>query len=155
MLNALDRMGSMLLFDRAEPNGYSENGSSWISAGTLAERLRWVQALLLPAGTSGKADAGGSFSSPVDIIKRKLASSNWLNADAVAAYFCNLLFAGEGQGNLNDYEHLAVKFLNTADNGISPSPFSVLSMSGSPSPYDLRVRGMVAFLMTLPRFQEQ
>jgi len=35
----LNRMGSMLLFDRAEPNGYPENGASWISAGTLADAL--------------------------------------------------------------------------------------------------------------------
>jgi uncharacterized protein (DUF1800 family) len=34
----------MLLFDRAEPNGYPEAGAPWISAGTLAERLRYIQA---------------------------------------------------------------------------------------------------------------
>ena len=155
MITALDRMGAMQLFNRAEPDGYPESGSGWISAGTLAERLRWVEALLLPAGQSGKADAAGSVCNPVEVIRRKVAPADWQNAAAVAAYFCNLLFPGEGQGNLNDYEQLAVKFLNTSDNGFTASPFNLLSMSGSPSPYELRVRGMVAFLMTLPRFQEQ
>jgi len=51
-------MGTMLLFDRAEPNGYPEAGSPWISAGTLAERLRYTQALLIANGQSGHADAG-------------------------------------------------------------------------------------------------
>src|SRR5438874_2813055 len=44
----LGRMGAMFLFDRAEPNGYPEAGSAWISAGTLADRLRLIQALLDP-----------------------------------------------------------------------------------------------------------
>ena len=155
MISALSRMGSMRLFDREEPNGYPEFGSAWISAGTLAERLRWVQALLLPAGQNGKTDAGNSVCNPVDVIKRKLPQADWTNANAVAAYFCNLLFAGEGQGNLLDYEKLAADYLNTADNGTTASPFNTLATTGSPSPYEWRVRGMVAYLMTLPRFQEQ
>src|SRR5207248_11619784 len=50
----LNRMGTMLLFDRAEPNGYPEAGPAWISAGTLAERVRFIQAYLLASGQSGR-----------------------------------------------------------------------------------------------------
>jgi hypothetical protein len=50
----------------------------------------------------------------------------------------------------------SINFLNTLNDG-SPAPanqrFSALSNIGNA--YDQRVRGMVAFLMTLQRFQEQ
>src|SRR5438045_7586936 len=73
----LNRMGTMLLFDRAEPNGYPEGGPSWISAGTLAERLRFIQALLHPASFAGvtrPTDAGNSSVNPVALLKLKLPS---------------------------------------------------------------------------------
>jgi len=53
------------------------------------------------------------------------------------------------------YRTSAIRFLNTLDNGVTPSAFSGLSMAGNPPPYDIRVRGMVAMLLTLQRFQEQ
>jgi uncharacterized protein (DUF1800 family) len=43
---ALGRIGPMSLFNRADPDGYPENAPPWISAGTLAERIRFVQAML-------------------------------------------------------------------------------------------------------------
>ena len=38
------RMGGMDLFNRDFPDGYSEFGSIWMSASTLAERTRWARA---------------------------------------------------------------------------------------------------------------
>ena len=37
----------MLLFDRQDPNGYPEDAPGWISGGTLAERIRWIQTYCL------------------------------------------------------------------------------------------------------------
>jgi len=156
---ALDRMGEMNLFDRAEPNGYPESAGGWISAGTLAERLRFVQALLTAPAQRTAApaitDAGNSVADPVALIKIKLPATDWSNAGAVVDYFLSIIYPGEGKANLDLYRTSAVSFLNTLDNGVTPSAFSALSMAGNPAPYDIRVRGMVAMLLTLQRFQEQ
>ncbi len=153
----LTRMGSMMLFDRDAPDGYPEIGSSWISSGTLAERVRFIQTFLMAVGDANKNDSisGGNFnlSDPVALLKAKLPAGSWNNSGAVADFFLANFFPGEGAGNLNGYRALAMAFLDTNDNGVGTSLFSGLTNTGSP--YDLRVRSMVAMLMTLPRFQEQ
>ena len=149
----LNRMGSMKLFDRAEPDGYPESAPPWISAGTLAERLRFVQALLIARGGSGRTDAGNSFVDPVALLKLKLPATEWGKAEAVADYFLGIIYPAEGRANLALYRSSALKFLNTGDNGVTSSLFSSLSQTSAT--YDNRVRGMVAMLLTFPRFQEQ
>jgi uncharacterized protein (DUF1800 family) len=146
----MNRMGGMLLFDRAAPDGYPEDGGPWISAGTLVERIRFVQAFL-NSGTGD--DAGNNICDPVALLKKKLPAGSWNNAGEVADYFLNILYPGEGMGNLSLYRSAAVNFLNTADDGVTTSAFS--SQSNSSTPYDTRVRGMVAMLMAFQRFQEQ
>jgi hypothetical protein len=146
----LSRMGSMGLFNRAEPDGYPETAPGWISAGTLAERLRYIQAFLLP-GTGD--DAGNHVCDPVALLKKKLASSSWNNAGAVADYFLSVLYPGEGRANLDQYRTAAINYLNTADNGTTASSFT--NLGNTTAAYDTRVRGMVAMLMTFQRFQEQ
>ena len=146
----MGRMGSMGLFNRAEPDGYPETGPAWISAGTLAERLRYVQSLLL-SGTGD--DAGNNTTDPVALLKKKLPSASWNNATAVADYFVGILFPAEGRANLDLYRNAAVTFLNTDDAGTASSPFS--GLGNTTTPYDTRVRGMVSLLMTTQRFQEQ
>ncbi|MCI0744608.1 MAG: DUF1800 family protein [Verrucomicrobia subdivision 3 bacterium] len=154
----LGRMGSMSLFNRADPDGYPEAGPPWISAGTLAERLRFIQTLLTATGSrtnlNGTAnnDAGNNTVNPVALLKAKLPAGSWNNAGAVADYFLGLLYAGEGRANLDLYRDSAINFLNTGDNGAT-SLFS--SLGNTTTAYDTRVRGMVAMLMTLQRFQEQ
>ena len=49
---ALSRMGNMALFNRDDPDGYPEYGAAWISAGTLAERLRYIQSMLTAANAN-------------------------------------------------------------------------------------------------------
>ena len=149
----LTRMGTMLLFDRADPDGYPEDGPPWISAGTLAERLRYVQSLLIATGESGKGDGGNeNVANPVELLMMRLPAHEWGDPRAVSRLFLRLLFPGEGLGNLNQSETLAVNFLNQADDG-SSSSFTLLPPGTAA--YDTRVRGMVAMLMSLPRFQEQ
>ncbi len=146
----LSNMGLMNLFDRAEPDGYPEVGPSWISAGTLVERIRYIQALC-NSGTGD--DAGNHVCDPVGLLKKKVPAGSWDNAGAVADYFLSILYPGEGAGNLSLYRTAAINFLNTADSGTTSSPFNTLG--NTTTNYDTRLRGMVAMLMTFPRFQEQ
>jgi hypothetical protein len=153
----ISRMGGMSLFNRPEPDGYSEFGPPWINAGTLAERLRFVQTLCLTG--IRPIDAGANTVDPVALLKIKLPSSAWNNAHQVADYFLTLLFPGEGTANLDLYRQAAVNFLDTRDDG-SPAAAAELfaalpNSAGAGSSYDTRVRGLVAMLLTLPRFQEQ
>jgi uncharacterized protein (DUF1800 family) len=149
----MSRMGNMRLFDRDTPDGFPEVAAPWISAGTLTERLRFVQALMYPVGTGRPTDAGRTVSDPVKLLKVKLPQSSWKDASAVASYFLRTLFPGEGKANLDQYRAQAMSYLNTADDGVASSPFTALVDTSST--YDLRVRGMVAMLMTFQRFQEQ
>jgi hypothetical protein len=153
----MSRMGGMNLFDRAEPDGFPETAPGWISAGTLAERLRFAQSVLLAAGQNGKDDAGANnVTDPVTLLKNKLPAASWNDAGAVADYFLGILFPCEGRANLDLYRNLAIKFLNTADDGVATSNFRNLAVSNAAgSPYDTRVRGMVGLLLASQRFQEQ
>lgn len=153
----LVRMGNMKLFDRDAPDGYPEAGAPWISGGTLAERIRFVQTMLMTNNSPAKADniSGGNnnVADPVALLKKKLPSSSWNNAGLVADYFLSILFPAEGRANLDLYRGNAVNFLNTSDDGTAASLFS--SLSHTSAQYDTRVRAMAAMLMTLQRFQEQ
>ncbi len=157
----LSRMGSMSLFNRAEPDGYPESAAPWISAGTLAERLRYVQTLnMSPSQTGGRpGDAGNHTVDPVALLKKKLPTTSWNNAGAVADYFLSILFPAEGTANLDLYRQSAIAFLDTLDDGTTAPAnmkFSALSNAGTvDSDYQKRVRGMTAMLMTFQRFQEQ
>jgi uncharacterized protein (DUF1800 family) len=153
----LSRMGGMNLFDRDAPDGYAEDASPWISAGTLVERIRFVQSFCIAFGATGHAnsssDAGNNICNPVAVLKSKIPSGSWDNAGAVADYFLGLLYPAEGAANLALYRTAAINFLNTGDTGGTASAFNTLGNTSAN--YDTRVRGMVALLMTLPRFQEQ
>lgn len=149
----MNRMGGMLLFDRAAPDGYPESGAPWISAGTLVERIRFIQAFLNPFAATRSTDAGNNICDPVALLKKKLPSGSWNTAGDVADYFLGILYPGEGQGNLTLYRSAAVNFLNTADDGVTPSAFANQANTGTT--YDTRVRGMVSMLMAFQRFQEQ
>ena len=146
----LNRMGGMDLFDRGAPDGYAEDASPWISAGTLVERIRHVQAFC-NSGTGD--DAGNNVCDPVGLLKARLPSGSWNDAAAVADYFLGILYPAEGAANLALYRQAAIDYLNTADNGTTASAFSAQSNTGAT--YDTRVRGMVAMLMAQQRFQEQ
>lgn len=153
----LNRMGGMLLFDRNDPNGYPEDALGWISGGTLAERIRFVQSYLMGAGDSSTSKndsiSGGnkSVADPVALLRLKLPAGSTNNAVAVANYFVDLLYPGEGKANLDLYRIAAINFLNTTDDGAFSSPFNLTSGTT----YDTRVRGMVAMLMSFHRFNEQ
>ena len=152
----LRRMGNMLLFDKPEPDGYSEYGRIWMSTANLCERLRYVQHLMMPTSSSTKNDDYGNpsvknTSDPVALLKSRLPSTDWNNDAAVVDFFLGLLFPGEGAANRGRDREAAINYLNTNDAGTGSSPFNALNSTA----YDGRVRSMVGFLLCLPRFQEQ
>jgi hypothetical protein len=159
--SALMRMGGMSLFDREEPDGYPEVAGGWVDAGSLVERVRFISSLLKATTDATKNDTNqlllNNVTLPVQLMQARVANANDLrDAGKVADFFLGLLFPGEGRASLESYRRVAIQFLDTADNGAAPSPFLALTPSGTAgSPYDTRVRGMVAVLMSLQRFEEQ
>jgi len=159
--SALMRMGSMDLFNREAPDGYPEAASGWVDAGALVERMRFINSLLKPVADTNKNDANGLLTNnvtmPVQLIQLRLPNpADWIDAGKVADLFLHLLFPGEGQASLGYYRTVAIDYLNSGNDGVTSSRFVNLSPSSNAnSPYDSRVRGMVAMLMSLQRFQEQ
>lgn len=154
IISPMNRMGRMRLFDRDDPDGYPEAGAPWISAGTLAERLRFVQALLIRSTDVNRGDAGtGNSTDPVKLLKDRLPAAAWNDAGAVADFFIGIIYPSEGRANIAEYRAKAIEYLNTADNGTTASLFS--GLGNTSDIYQNRVRGMVATLMTYQRFQEQ
>ncbi|MGI8965325.1 MAG: DUF1800 family protein [Limisphaerales bacterium] len=158
-ITPLTRMGAMSLFNRAEPNGYPESAPGWISAGTLAERVRFVQSFCILLGQAGHGgsinDAGNSTCDPVKLLKNKLPSASWNDAGAVADYFLSVIYPGEGKANLDLFRTAAMNYLNTDDTNIPPQTSLFSGVLNTSTIYDTRVRGMVGLLLTFQRFQEQ
>ncbi|HTG44537.1 MAG TPA: DUF1800 family protein, partial [Verrucomicrobiae bacterium] len=167
LIAGLVRMGNMSLFDRDAPDGYPEDPPYWISAGTLSERIRFVQSLLMISGQPGysgtlKNEAGANtICSPSLLIQTKFpVAATRTNAAAVVDYMMSVIYPGDGAGNLNQYRTAAINFLNdgSADSAPNSNLFGSVSVPfslASNSSYDIRVRGMVSYLLSLQRFQEQ
>jgi hypothetical protein len=151
----------MVLFNREAPDGYPEKGSGWVDAGSMSERIRFVSSLLKAVGQTGKDDQNSSLvnnvTDPARLLMLRLpGATDQRDAGKVADLFLALLHPGEGRANLDYYRQLAMSYLNTADDGVSSSPFSALTPSNvAGNVYDTRVRGMVTMLMSLQRFHEQ
>jgi len=150
IVTPLSRMGGMNLFSKPEPDGYSEFGRIWMSTANLDERWRFAHHFLMATAYSLKTVDGtrNNTSDPVKLIRLKLPSASWNDPGAIVDFFISLLYLGEGPANLGLDREAAINYLNTADDGTTPSPFNI-------DTHDGRVRGMVALLMCLPRFQEQ
>src|SRR5262249_30981402 len=125
----LSRMGGMGLFNKVEPDGYSEFGRIWMNTANLCERMRFVQHLLMPTTSSTKDDDYGSpglknTSDPAKLVKLKLPASSWNDPAALVDYFLSLLYPGEGRANLGLDRQAAINFLTTDDAG-NPASFSL------------------------------
>jgi uncharacterized protein (DUF1800 family) len=151
----LSRMGGMNLFSKAEPDGYSEFGRIWLSTANLAERMRYAQSFLMTTSYGLKDDdygAGGrnNISDPARLVRLKLPSTSWNDPGAIVDFFLGILYPGEGAANLGLDRQAAIDFLNSNDAG-TPTPGTPFNLTT----HDGRLRGTVALLMCLPRFQEQ
>lgn len=158
MITTLRRL-NLSLFDRADPDGWPELGRDWVSTAALVERMRFAQNFLIAAREPLKAVDFGStgddnISDPVGLLQLKLPADRLQDAGAVADFFLQRLFPGEGRANLTSDHASAIAFLNAADTATpNSSPFA--GLQPGTRTYDGRVRGLVALLMGLPRFQEQ
>ncbi len=158
MLTTLSRL-NMKIFDRADPDGWSEFGRDWVSTAGLVERMRYAQNLLIAPNDALKLVDFGSagndnVSDPVALLHLKLPAAAWRDASAVTDYLLRILFPGEGAANLESDRARAIAFLNSNDTGTTDtSPFAALDPASIT--YDGRVRGLSAMLLGLPRFQEQ
>jgi uncharacterized protein (DUF1800 family) len=153
LYNFMNRAGRMRLFDRVEPDGYPEDAGGWISAGTLAERLRFVVSALMPAGMAGKDDAGANTRvNLLALLQSRLGTEGVRDSGRVADALLQMLFPAEGRANLEAYRKLAIEFLDTTDSGAA-SPLGSLAVGSTA--HDQRIRGAAALLMSTQRFQEQ
>ena len=150
---------NMKIFDRTDPDGWSEFGRDWISTAAMVERMRYVQNFVMSQRNPLKAVDFGTTGDdnvcdPVTLLKQRLPSTQWRDARKVADLFLGLIYLGEGRANLGPDRDAAIAYLNSNDTGTpNSSPFS--SLDPATSAYDERVRSMVAMVMGLPRFEEQ
>ncbi len=151
----IDRMG-MDLFTRSDPDGYPEVGNRWIDSSTLAERLAFIENLLMQGADTLKDQAYGgggddNLADPVALLQLRLDPGDWTDAQAVAGLFLDLFFPAEGAANLDYDAGIALDILNADESGVpGSSPFATLS-PGTDA-YDLRIRSLVAALLSHPRF---
>jgi uncharacterized protein (DUF1800 family) len=152
LITGLSRMGGMGLFNKPEPDGFSELGRIWLSTANVCERMRFAQHLLMTSGYTLKTTDGSrsNVSEPAKLIRLKLPSSSWNNPGAIVDYFLGILYPGEGPANLGLDRQAAIEFLTSNDAGVATpqTPFNLTT-------HESRVRGMIALLMCFPRFQEQ
>lgn len=149
----------MELFAREFPDGWPENGRSWIDTGTINERLRFVENFLMQPSDPLKAvdyESWGvhNISDPVALLMNRLSGAQWTDPVAVTQYFLGIILPAEGWGNLDTDLDECVNLLNSDDTGTpGTSPFNALT-PGTPA-YDLRVRSLVGFLLSNPKIHEQ
>jgi uncharacterized protein (DUF1800 family) len=159
--SVLQLLGDMNLFNREDPDGWPEAGAGWINNSSVTERINFLSSLLTAVGQSGKTNGNLNFANnvtlPVRLLQHRMtAVADQRDAGKVADFFLALLYPGEGKASLNEYRAAAIDWLNTDNDGLTPSAFAALTPSSSPgSAYDTRVRGMVGMLMALDRFHEQ
>lgn len=158
LIEPVYRMG-MDLFNDFTPDGYPENGNEWIDTGTIAERYRFLQNLMMRDDDALKDvdyGTGGAqnISNPVAILQARLPAGSLTDPVAVTDEFLHILFPGEGRANLDLLRSEGVRLLDSNDTGTpGSSPFSALSASSAE--YDLRVRELVGLLLCHPYFMEQ
>lgn len=134
LANWMKDMG-MDLFQRAEPDGYSEVGSDWIGTTTLLERVNFARRF----ASNVDNDYQWNISNFIDISQN-------LGAVEVIDIFDEVLF----QNTLTESEKcIVIDYLETDLDGL-PWP-----LDPTASDYLNRIRDMVGFMFSLPRWQFQ
>lgn len=150
----LNRMGRYLIFDREEPDGYPETGTTYVGAGALTERNRWINTILDDNQTDGISGGGRTRIRPTHLMAQFVPLAKRTDADTVARFFLSCLFPGEGEANLDFYRRRCIDILNTSLAGAyTANSFSGQALNSTEHNY--RVQRMVGFLLTMPRFHEQ
>ena len=134
LANWMEDMG-MDLFQRDEPDGYSEIGLDWIGTTTLLERINFARRFASNVDNDYQWNIG-NFIDP----------AQGLGAVGVVAVFDEVLF----QGDLTEAEKcIVIDYLETDLDGF-PWP-----LDPDANNYETRIRDMVGFMLSLPRWQFQ
>lgn len=125
----------MHLFNRDDPDGWSEMGHDWIDTGTILERIQFAQALPTERLTGIKWDA------------LAWARTNNLNtAESVVEYFNRLLFQNSMAAS---NKQVLIDFATTDDAG-KPLPFDPARTD-----YAARLRELVGMILSMPQWHFQ
>ena len=118
---------------QAVPTGYPEDGGFWLDTTNTLERQNFGINL-------AAFDTPVFGSDPITLLTDNFVSTAPGNSEAIVDFFSDAFFGGA----ITPAERQeAIDFLDSDDAGI-------------PSPYDnLRIRGLVAFLLGYAQFQEQ
>jgi hypothetical protein len=127
----------MSLFQRDDPDGYSELGDDWMDTQSLLERIRFCQSLAI----NGEYSAG-NWSLPLMISKHKLRT-----AEDIYDHFNQVLF----QGQLSSRRKAVIlDFANTDDLGFLDP---VAKLTGQQK--TRRLQQMVGMILSTQEFQYQ
>lgn len=132
--DASDLIG-MHLFVRDDPDGWPEAGFKWMDAGSLLERIRFIQRL------AGNPQSGMNWN--VDALVNTLPDKT---AAGIVDYFSKLLY---GDRFLPAQRATLLRFANTDEQG-NPVP-----LEPGRSDYQRRVRDLVALILAMPQWHNQ
>jgi hypothetical protein len=127
----------MMIFERDDPDGFSEYGYDWMDTQGLLERMKFSQALADDGNYSGTDWDFDTF----------LSSNQLESTENIIDYFNTTLFQGQMT------EQRKAVFLNYADTTLSGSP-SIADNLGRTTRLN-RMRAMVALILSSPEFQYQ
>ncbi len=134
-LPAANDLLGMHLFNRDDPDGWSELGHDWIDTGTLLERIQFAQALPADRITGVKWDA-----------LTWARNHGITTAEAAIDYFDHLLFHDSMSAANKD---ILVRFATTDADG-NPLPFDPAR-----SDFAARLRELVGMILSMPQWHFQ
>lgn len=148
----------MELFELPSPDGYPEEGHEWVDTGTVNERLRWIQHLVMnqydPIKDVDYDEQGAdNVAIPSGLVVAKFPASEWNNDEAITDLFLKLIYPGEGTGNLDANREECLRLLNSDESGVPDS--SLFSDLPTSTTWDNRIRSMVGLLLADPKFHDQ
>lgn len=137
MLHDRNEDMGMMLFERDDPDGFSEYGHDWMDTQGLLERMKFCQSL------AGDGDYTGTEWD----LEAFIGGNGLAGTEDVLEYFNTVLFQGQMTAQR---KAVFLKFANTTDTG-APSNADGLGRNARLE----RIRAMVALILSSPEFQYQ
>ena len=137
VLHARNEDLGMMIFERDDPDGYSEYGYDWMDTQGLLERMKFSQSV------AGDGDYTGTSWD----LETFLSANQLSTADDVIEFFNTTLFQGQ---MLDQRKTVFMNYANTNDNGA----LSMADNLGQAARMN-RLRELVALILASPEFQYQ